>query len=452
MASYRKQGAHAARPAAAPFIAVSARAAGRGPTQRAGGGRQPGSGRKMRRVNGLRTRTSLPKVIAAVLVIGFGAVGFASGLWSTPSAEPAVQAFLLAWQQHQYRAAAELTTGKPEVVAAALQDAYLQLDAAGLLRRHGPDQPAREHRPCAVQRLGRPRPGRPPWDYNGSFDLRQTGSGWKVVWSPSVINPGLRPGLRLAVVSSTPRRAMLEDADGDPLQVPSTAYVAGVRPDRLKHPEVTAARLGRITKLDPSQLLGFILAAPRSSFQELVVLRPSQYSRMASSAGQVPGLIIRSEDLRLFTSIAPAVVGSVGTETSSTLRDQGIAYRPGATVGLSGLQRTHQRDLAGTPTIKVVTETAGGRQAAVLRSWPGQASRPVRTTIDSGLQMAADTAMESLPQSAAAVAIQASTGRILTVAQHTAGGHARDRPAGRAATRRARRSPSSPPRRCSRAA
>jgi hypothetical protein len=66
------------------------------------------------------------------------------------------------------------------------------------------------------------------------------------------------------------------------------------------------------------------------------------------------------------------VVGSVGTETSSVLRDQGIAYRPGATVGLSGLQQARQRDLAGTPTIKVVTETASGHQVAVLASWPGQ--------------------------------------------------------------------------------
>ena len=439
MASYRKRGAHAARPVTAPFVAlkrVPQKGAGENAPQnghvgdgsKEGARRVPltggnrGSGRKMRGVSGLRTRTSLPKVIAAVLVIGFGAVGFAGGLWSTPSAEPTVQAFLLAWQQHQYQMAAELTTGKPEVVATALQDAYLQLDAAaffvamGPISQHGNTAHAEFSASVDLGQDG------PPWDYSGSFDLRQTGSGWKVVWSPSVINPGLRPGLRLAVVSSTPRRALLEDANGASLQLPSTAYVAGVRPDRLTHPEVTAARLGRITKLDPTQLLGFILAAPRSSFQELVVLRPAQYNRMASRLARVPGLIIKPEQLRLFSSVAPAVVGSVGTETSSTLRDQGIAYRPGATVGLSGLQRARQHDLAGTPTIKVVTETARGRQVAVLRSWPGQASQPVRTTINSGLQTAADTAMESLPQSAAAVAVQASTGRILTVAQHTAGG------------------------------
>jgi len=152
------------------------------------------------------------------------------------------------------------------------------------------------------------------------------------------------------------------------------------------------------------------------------VLHPAQYSRMAGRLGKVPGLIVRQEQLRLFTSIAPAVVGSVGTETSSVLRNQGIAYRPGATVGLSGLQKARQRDLAGTPTISVVTETADGRQVAVLQSWPGQNSRPLRTTLDSGLQTAADGAMDSLPSSAAVVAVQSSTGRVLTVAEHTGAG------------------------------
>ena len=126
----------------------------------------------MRGVSGLRTRTSLPKVIAAMLVIGFGAVGFAGGLWSTPSAEPTVQAFLLAWQQHQYRAAAELTTGRPEVVATALQDAYLQLDAAaffvamGPISQHGNTAHAAFRASVDLGQDG------PPWDYSGSLDLR----------------------------------------------------------------------------------------------------------------------------------------------------------------------------------------------------------------------------------------------------------------------------------------
>jgi hypothetical protein len=123
-------------------------------------------------VSGLRTRTSLPKVIAAVLVIGFGAVGFAGGLWSTPSAEPTVQAFLLAWQQQQYQAAAALTTGRTAVVASALKDAYLQLDAAGFglamgsISQHGDTARAAFRASVDLGQDGA------PWKYDGDLDLR----------------------------------------------------------------------------------------------------------------------------------------------------------------------------------------------------------------------------------------------------------------------------------------
>ncbi len=395
MAAYRRRGAHAARQAPAPVAAPRLR---------------------------LRSRTSLPKVIAAVLVVGFGAVGFAGGLWSTPSAEPTVQAFLLAWQEQQYQAAAELTTGRPAVVAAELRDAYLQLDAAAFYLAMGPITQHGNTAQAAFQASVDLGQDGAPWNYNGHFRLRQTPSGWKVVWSPSVINPGLRPGLRLALVSSTPSRALLEDAAGAPLLTPSTAYVAGVRAGRLSHPWATARALGRATRLDASQLLGWILAAPRNSFTELVVLRPGQYTRMARRLARVPGLIVRPEKVRLFTSIAPEVVGSVGTEASAALRDQGIAYRPGATIGLSGLQKAHQRELAGTATIEVVAETPSGHQVSVRARWPGQKSVPVRTTLDTRLQLAADSAVGSAGQSAALVAVQASTGRIIAVATHAAGG------------------------------
>jgi Penicillin binding protein transpeptidase domain/NTF2-like N-terminal transpeptidase domain/Penicillin-binding Protein dimerisation domain len=422
MASYRRRGSHAARPVTAPFVADR-----HAPENGAGGtapdtGGIPGGGRRSVRgisLSVFRAPPPLAKVIAAVIALGLVLAGLVGGLWSASSAEPTVEAFLLAWQDNQYQAAAQLTTGNPAVVARALEDAYLQLDAAafyltmGRISQHGNQARAAFQASVDLGQDGA------PWNYDGRFDLRQTSVGWRVVWSPRVINPGLRPGLRLAVVSTTPKRALLEGASGTALQQPSTVYVAGIRPDRLADPAVTAAALGRVTKLDASQLLGWILAAPRSSFQELVVLRPGQYHWMAHRLARVPGLIIRPARARLFTSIAPAVVGSVGTEASAELRDQGIAYRPGATVGLTGLQKALNHDLAGTSTIQVVTETAKGRKVSVLKSWPGQPSRPVRTTIDPGLQTAADGALAPLRASAAVIAVQSSTGRILAVASHT---------------------------------
>ena len=53
--------------------------------------------------------------------------------------------------------------------------------------------------------------------------------------------------------------------------------------------------------------------------------------------------------MRLFGSIAGAVTGAVGGEAARCCRNEGVPYRPGTTVGLSGLQQAFQRMLVGTP-------------------------------------------------------------------------------------------------------
>ena len=407
MASTHRRGAHAA---AAPEPAV--------------GGSTPGSGgaRGTRGIalSSLRARLTPLRVVLAVLVLGFGTVVVTGGLWSSPSAEPTVQQFLLAWQQHSYASAAALTTGNSAAVTRELAHAYSRLDAAafylnmGKIRQSGGTATA--HFTASVD-LGQ---DGAPWTYNGQFALRRVGSGWKVVWSPSVINPGLGPGLRLAVISTTRHRMPVLDAEGQPLQTPSTAFVVGVRPYQLKDPAATADALGRATGIEPSEVLGWILAAPRKPFLELVTFRPAEYQKLARKLSKVPGLISRQRRVLLFDSIAPAVVGSVGAEASTALRNAGIAYRPGATVGLSGLQLRYQAYLAGTPRTEVVAETASGRIVRVLKTWTGRQSVAVHTTLNGSVQQAAAQAVASAPGSAAIVAMQASTGRILAVADHKA--------------------------------
>jgi cell division protein FtsI/penicillin-binding protein 2 len=362
------------------------------------------------------------RLVVAALLVGFVVAGMGDGWWSSPSAEPVVQDFLLDWQQQSYATAATWTTGQPTAVATALKDAYRQLDAAsfflsmGHIQQHGKTATASFSANVDLGQNGA------PWIYEGRFPLHLTPSGWKIAWSPSVINPALRPGLHLAMVSTTPPRQPLFDAEGRPLQTLSTAFVAGVRPNQLKSPQATANALGRATGIDPTEIQGWILAASRKQFTELVTLQPAQFRPIAHILRKVPDLIIHRVKVRLFTSIAPAVVGTVGTEASSALRSQGIAYRPGATVGLSGLQQHYQSYLTGTPTTKVVTETATGHQVQVLKTWKGRTPTAVHTTIERGLQSAAVRTVASAPGSAAIVAMQASTGHILAVAEHSAGG------------------------------
>jgi cell division protein FtsI/penicillin-binding protein 2 len=425
MVRTRNRGAHAGKPV--PKVGTSARGTrARGArADRVGGARVGGAGKRKvgeTRVGGVRLRSARVRVVAAAGATALLLAGLALG-WVTPrpDAEPTVQAFLLAWENAQYTTAAGLTTGAPAGVAAALQDAYRDVGAAALtlsmgnITQHANTATAQF---SASVNLGR---GGPPWNYRGSFDLRRVGSGWKVVWSPAVIVPGLRPGLRLAVVSTVPERAQLLDAEGAPLAPPSLVYTVGVVPDRLNDPARTANGLAQATGLAASQVLGWITESPGAGFLELVRFSPAGYHRVSRKLSRVPGLMIEWQRLRLFETIAGPVSGAVGGEAASLLQVEGIPYRPGTTVGLSGLQQAFQRTLVGSPTTEIVVENAAGQVVSVEQRWLGHAGTDVRTTINASVQEAANKALQSAPGSAAIVAISPTTGQVLAVGQHDAG-------------------------------
>ncbi len=375
-------------------------------------------------MRGVRPRTTRGRVIAAagatvVLLVGL-ALGWAS---PEPSAEPTVQAFLLAWENGDYANAATLTTGAPAVaVAAAMESAYQQLGAADLvltmgdITQHGDTADA--HFRASVD-LGR---GGQPWIYTGNFVMRREGGGWKVEWKPSVIVPGLRPGLRLAVLSTMPARAQLLDAEGAPLAPRSQVYTIGVVPNRLTDLALTANRLARATGLAANEIFNWITEAPSAQFVELLRLSPGEYQALRPGLNRTPGLVIKPGRSRLFNSIASPVSGEVDTETAKVLQEEGVPFRPGTTVGVSGLQQTFQRLLVGTSTTEIVEENADGQIVTVLKRWLGRPGTEVRTTINANVQLAADSAVNSLPESAAIVAVSPTNGQVLAVAEHDAPG------------------------------
>jgi len=362
--------------------------------------------------------------IAAVAIVAIGVlvIGLAAGFGSELSAEPTAQAFLFAWQQQEYAAAGALTTAAPDTVTAGLKGAFAQLDASQLFLsmksvvQHGNTADASFMATVDLAQQGR------VWTYTGHFGLRRVGDGWKVEWAPGVINPNLGPGERLAVVTQFPARGAVLDAKGNPLQLPAPAYVLGVWPERLSSPAATAQAFASLTRLQAGQVLGQITAAPPHQFLRLATLDSTSYAELRGRLRDVPGLVVRPESQRLFQTKATGLVGEVGSEISERLRADGALYAPGTTVGLSGLEQTYQRQLLGTPTTEVVAVNSVGQPTGVLAQWPGTAGTAVRTTIDSTVQNAALTALDGVSSSGEIVAVRASTGEVLAVAQHQGAG------------------------------
>jgi cell division protein FtsI/penicillin-binding protein 2 len=356
------------------------------------------------------------------VVIGVLVVGLASGFGSELSAEPTAQAFLFAWQQQQYAAAAKMTTGEPGTVTTSLRGAVTQLDATQVFLamksvvQHGGTADASFTATVDLAQQGR------VWTYDGHFGLRRVNGSWKIVWAPSVINPQLGPGERLAVVTSFPTRAAVLDAAGKPLQLAARSYVLGVWPDRLAHPAQTAQAFAKYTKLQAGQVLGQIAAAPPQQFLRLATLDPASYANLRAGLRGVPGLVVRPQPQRLFQAEASGLVGAVGSELNEQLRADGTLYAPGTTIGLSGLEQKYQHQLLGTPTTEVVAVNSAGQQTGVLAQWRGVTGTPVQTTISSAAQNAALNALDGVPNSGELVAVKASTGEVLAVAQHQASG------------------------------
>jgi cell division protein FtsI/penicillin-binding protein 2 len=359
------------------------------------------------------------KIAAALVTLVIFAVSLIGGCGAESSAEPTVRAFLLAWEQGRYLDAAGYTTGSPRAVSAALAAEYQQLNAAalflnmGTIAVHGNRADADFSASVDLGEDG------PPWRYEGRFSLSRAGTDWKIDWTPSVINPSLRSGLRFAVVTRMPTRAPILDSAGQSLLRLSPAYSIGVQPGKLSNPAATAAAFAGVTGLDAGQILGQIRTAPPNRFQELLILPPAAYNRIRSKLGRITGLRVHKVQRRLFTSEAAGIVGNVGTENAESLHQEGLPYLPGTTVGKSGLQAAYQQRLVGTPTTEVVVEDARGSVVSVLQKWPGLAPEPVRTTLDARDQSAAAQAVDAAPGGAAVVAVQASTGHILAVSRHS---------------------------------
>jgi cell division protein FtsI/penicillin-binding protein 2 len=372
------------------------------------------------------SRAKLPKnlrlIAALVVTVGVLGAGFLDGgFGSDSSPEQTVQAFLLDWEGAHYAQAAALTTGAAAAVTAQLTAAYTDLDATneifGLqsVTQHGATAVARYTATVDLGEAGQ------QWSYVGTFGLTARGGNWVIDWAPSVINPSLGPGDRLAVATTYAPRAAVVGMNGQPLLAKSADYQIGVYPGKLKNAVATAAGFSQAATLDEQQVLGQIQSAPPGDFLALLTLSPAGFRSLWPKLAKVPGLSYQQGSDRLFTSSAPDLIGTIETENSSVLREEGAAYQPGATVGLGGLEQTYQDSLIGTPTTTVEVVNAAGH---VTKQWPlqgGHPGTPVATTLNAQEQDAAVSALADAPNSAEIVAVDSATGAIRVLATHSAG-------------------------------
>ncbi|GLW95966.1 hypothetical protein Misp02_00530 [Microtetraspora sp. NBRC 16547] len=320
----------------------------------------------------------------------------------------------MGWQSGDYVSAARRADADQAVVRQALEDVGVQLDAASFrfslkgVKRDGDNAKAEYH---AEVDLGE---NNPLWEYDSTLPLRLVGGQWKIHWSPSVIHPELHAGERFAVAVDPQGRQPILDQAGESLQDETIRYVAGVYPDKIPDKAALCAELSQVTGFPEDRLLSRIVSSPPQDFVPLATFGGRTFAQVKDKLTAIKGITIITDSLPVAPKSPKDIVGRVAAITPEAEQQLGGPQRAGDTVGRDGLQKAYQDQLTGSTETRVLILDGKGKEVKELKAWPGRANTSVRTTIDSSLQAAADSAVAT-SQQVALVALQASTGEIRAV-------------------------------------
>ncbi|MGH3241193.1 MAG: penicillin-binding transpeptidase domain-containing protein, partial [Spirillospora sp.] len=118
---------------------------------------------------------------------------------------------------------------------------------------------------------------------------------------------------------------------------------------------------------------------------------------------------------------ARQLAGPVGPASAEAAKKLRAPYRKDDPVGLDGLEKQYERRLAGTPGLAVRIVDADGNPVKTLKRFDNSPGKPLQTTIDPKVQVAAGKALDAADKPAAMVALRPSTGEILAVANKPGG-------------------------------
>ncbi|CAN5387059.1 penicillin-binding transpeptidase domain-containing protein [soil metagenome] len=262
----------------------------------------------------------------------------------------------------------------------------------------------------------------PDWTYDAALDMT-TGQdrSLTISWASSVVHPDLADGETIEWTRSLADRATILDAAGNPIFAPTPVVVVGVDPARVTDLGSLAATLATTLGISADDVVASVSASQPGQFVPIITLRRPDYDAVRSSIFDLPGTVFREETRQLAPTagFAVGVLGRVGEASAEVLEEAGGDYAPGDQLGISGLQRAYQEQLAGKPGLAVEAVTPDGGRRDLERIEP-QAGTPIQVTLDSTIQNAAEAAVASRSEPVHIVVLRPGSGEILAVASNAA--------------------------------
>ena len=342
-------------------------------------------------------------------------------------AKAAAQEFLDDWAGGHPAAAAKSTTD-PAATTALLAQTAKDLPDASLSAKVGTVD-VQDEKATVAWTATWDLAAAPDWSYDATLDLREGDDGWQVVAGPSVVHPELGKGQHLVLARSLADRAPITDAAGAPLFAPTEVVNVGVDPGQVTDVTALAAALSAATGIEAETIVADVQKAQPGQFVPVITLRRPDFEKIRAQVFDLPGAVFPTSTRLLAPSsrFALALLGRVGTATAEvieeTTEDGSPRYADGDQLGLAGLQRAFQEQLAGTAGFAVTVAstdentTDKGHEIASVAPVPGT---PVQTPIVPAVQNAADAAVAGQDKPTHLVVVRPGTGEILAVSSNAA--------------------------------
>ena len=243
------------------------------------------------------------------------------------------------------------------------------------------------------------------WSYSTTWIWkRSTASGkWRLQFTPTMIHPELG-AQQTMVVRTTPTSAgTIVDRNDAQLIGPVRVYSVVVLLNKITNVSGTAKRLAdAVARFDKTITTASLAAAITAAINAgdgaytVINLRDPEYQQVHAALAAIPAVAVQStvRDLPPVKDLAKAVL----------TRAVPIA----------------QKLTEGTPGWRIATIDVAGDELATLAQKPPVPGPKVTLTLDTGMQEDAEKVLAGITEPAVLVAIQPSTGEILTVAQNAA--------------------------------
>lgn len=229
-------------------------------------------------------------------------------------------------------------------------------------------------------------------------------------------------GNRIKVVPVAPNRGLIYDRNGILLAENTPVHSVEIIPEQIENLEQTLAQLAELIDISPEQQQSFLREVRQQRrFNSIAVkerLTEQEVAVLAVNQHRFPGVTLEARLSRtypfgdLFTH-ALGYIGRINSNDLQRLREQERAanYAASHHIGKIGLERYYEQKLHGTVGYQEVEVNNRGRVIRTLRSDPAISGKDIILSLDVGLQLTAQQALEGLR--GAVVALDPRTGAVL---------------------------------------